>query len=52
MLMIFDQFDPRMKMLLAFCSASHPHRFYERHEHDRKKFFLTPWAPPSPTPGT
>ena len=35
MLMIFDlltspqghQFDPRMKMLLAFCSAYHPRRF-------------------------
>ena len=35
MLMIFDlltsphghQFDPRMKMLLVFCSARHPRRF-------------------------
>ena len=30
--MIFDltqghQFDPRMKILLAFCSARHPNRF-------------------------
>ena len=41
MLMIFDlltspqghQFDPRMKMLLAFCSARHPHRFDMLHDH-------------------
>ena len=59
MLLIFDlltspqghQFDPRMKILLAFCSARHPRRF------DipcLKNFFLTPWAAPvtkSPTPG-
>ena len=62
MLMIFDlltapqvhQFDPRMKMLLAFCSAHHPRRFDMPHGHVWKKFFLTPWAPPvplSPTPG-
>ena len=61
MLMIFDlftapqvhQFDPRMKMLLAFCSARHPRRFDMPHDH--VWFFLTPGAPPvplSPTPGT
>ena len=41
MLMIFDlltspkghQFDPRMKMLLAFCSARHPRRFDIPHDH-------------------
>ena len=41
MLMIFDlltspqghQFDPRMKMLLAFCSACHPRRFDMPHDH-------------------
>ena len=41
MLMIFDlltspqgyQFDPRMKLLLAFCSAPHPRRFDMRHDH-------------------
>ena len=41
MLMIFDlltspqvnQFDPRMKMLLAFCSARHPLRFDMLHDH-------------------
>ena len=41
MLMIFDlltlaqghQFDPRMKMLLAFCSACHPRRFDMLHDH-------------------
>ena len=41
MLMIIDlltspqghQFDPRMKMLLAFCSAHHPHRFDMLHDH-------------------
>ena len=61
MLMVFDlltlpqgyQFDPRMKMLLAFCSARHPRRFNMPHDHVWK-FFLTPWAPQvpkSPTPG-
>ena len=61
MLMIFDlltspqghQFDPRMKMLLAFCSACHPHPSDMPHDHVWN-FFLTPWAPPvpqSPTPG-
>ena len=41
MLMIFDlltwpqghQFDPRMKILLAFCSARHPRRFNKPHDH-------------------
>ena len=41
MLMIFDlltspqgqQFDPRMKMLLAFRSACHPRRFDRPHDH-------------------
>ena len=41
MLMIFDllnapqghQFDPRMKMILAFCSACHPSRFDMPHDH-------------------
>ena len=41
MLMIFDlltppqghQFDPRMKMLLKFCSARHPGRFDMPHDH-------------------
>ena len=45
MLMIIDlltspqghQFDPRMKMLLAFCSAHHPHRFDMLHDHVWKK---------------
>ena len=40
MLMIFDlltalqghQFDHRMKMLLAFCSARHPRRFDMSHD--------------------
>ena len=41
MLMIFDlltspqghQFDPRKKMLLAFCSAHHSRRFDMLHDH-------------------
>ena len=41
MLMIIDlftspqghQFDPRMKMLCAFCSARHPPRFDMLHDH-------------------
>ena len=45
MLMIFDlltspqghQFDPRMKMLLALCSARHPCRFDIPHDHVWKK---------------
>ena len=47
MLMIFDlltltqghRFDPRMKMLLAFCSARHPRRFDMPHDHVWKHFF-------------
>ena len=61
--MIFDlltspqghQFNPRMKILLAFCSARHPRRFdMPHHDMTMFEFFLTPWAPPapqSPTPG-
>ena len=60
--MIFDlltspqghQFDPRMKILLAFWSALHPHRFDMPHDHVWKNFFLTPSASLSalsPTPG-
>ena len=59
--MIFDlltspqghQFDPRVKILLAFCTARHPRQFDMPHDHVRKKndIFLTPWAPQSPTPG-
>ena len=60
--MIFDlltspqghKFDPRMKILLAFCSARHPRRFDMQHDHAWKKKLLTPWAsvvPQSPTPG-
>ena len=41
MLLIFDlltapqgyQFDPWMKMLLAFCSARHPRRFDMQNDH-------------------
>ena len=58
MLMITDlltlpqghQFDPRMKMLLAFCSACHPCRFDMLHDHVWKKMFDplgTPSAPKS-----
>ena len=61
-LMIFDlftspqghQFDPSMKMLLAFCSACHPRRFDMPHDHVWKKKNFDPWAPQvpqSPTPG-
>ena len=49
------QFDPRMKSLLAFCSACHPCQFDMPHDHVWNNFFLTPWVPPaplSPTPGT
>ena len=53
--MIFDlltssqghQFDPRMEMLLALCSARHPLRFDMLHDHVWKK---NP-VPQSPTPG-
>ena len=60
--MIFDlmtsskghQFDSRMKILLAFCSARHPRRFDMSHDHVLKLLFLTTWATPAPqslTPG-
>ena len=54
MLMIFDlltspkghQFDPRMKMLLAFCSACHPRRFDMLHDHVWRKIIVwPPWYP-------
>ena len=53
MLMIFDlltlpqghQFDPRMKMLLAFYSARHPRRFDMLHDYAWKKG--TPSTPSS-----
>ena len=56
--MIFDlltspqghQFYPRMKILLAFCSAHHSCRFdmpHGWHDHVSKNIFLTPWAPPA-----
>ena len=45
MLMIFDlltspqghQIDPRMKIIIAFCSARHPRRFDMPHDHFSKK---------------
>ena len=53
MLMIFDlltspqghQFDPRIKMLLAFCSARHPRRFDMLHDHVWKKIVWPPGYP-------
>ena len=53
--MIFDlltstqghQFDPRIKILLAFCSACHPRRFDMPHDHVWKKIVWPPWAPPA-----
>ena len=58
-LIIFDnltspedhQFDPRMKILLAFCSARHPRRFDMPHDHVWIKWPKAPLAPQSPTPG-
>ena len=61
-LMIFDlltlsqshQFDPRMKLQLAICSARHPRRLNMPHDHVWKKNGSTHWAPQvplSPTPG-
>ena len=52
--MIFDlltspqghQFDPRMKILLAFCSSRHPRRLDIPHYHAFK--FLPPWHPQRP----
>ena len=48
--MIFDlltspqdhQLDPRMKILLAFCSARHPRRFDMPHDIVWKKIFFDP----------
>ena len=45
--MIFDflispqahQFDPRVKILLAFCSACHPHQFDMPHDCSEKIIF-------------
>ena len=48
------QFVPRMKILLAFCSAWHPCRFDIPHDHVSKKNIWPPWSPPAPqcaTPG-
>ena len=55
MLMIFDlltspqshQFDPQMKMLLAFCSARYPRRLDMLHDHVWI-FFLPPGHPQRP----
>ena len=55
MLMIFDlltspqghQFDPRMKMLYAFCSARHPRRFDMLHDHVCKNKLFDPLGTPS-----
>ena len=56
MLMIFDlltspqghQFDPRMKILLAFCSALHPRGIDMPHDHVWKKIIFDPLGTPSP----
>ena len=61
-LMIFDlwtspqghQFDPRVKILIAFCSARHSCQFDMPHDHVWKNKFLTPLGTPvpqSPTSG-
>ena len=42
------QFDPRMKMLLAFCSACHPRRFDMPHDHVSKKKKKN-WPPGHPS---
>ena len=55
-LMLFDlltspqghQFDPRMKILLAFCSARHPCRFDMPHDHVWIKNFFDPLGTPNP----
>ena len=39
------QIDPRMKILLAFCSARHPRRFDMPHDH---VWIFLPWAPQRP----
>ena len=41
------QFDSRMKMLLAFCSAHHPYRFDMLHDHVWKKKMFDPLGTPS-----
>ena len=41
------QFDPRMEILLAYCSARHPRRFDVPHYYVWK-IKITPWAPPAP----
>ena len=56
MLMIFNrltspqchQFDPRMKMLLAFCSALHPRRFNMPHDMFETKQNWPPGHPQCP----
>ena len=48
--MIFDfmtspqghQFDPMVKILLAFCSTHYPHQFDMPHDHVQKIKILTP----------
>ena len=53
--MIFDlltspqghQFDPRMKILLAFCLACHPRRFDMPHDHVWIKKIFDPLCTPS-----
>ena len=60
--MIFDlltspqgcQFDRRVNILIAFCSALHPGQFDMSHNHVRKNKILIPWAHPASqsfTPG-
>ena len=41
------QFDPRMKILLAFCSARHPRWFDMPHDHVWKKHIFDPLGSPS-----
>ena len=41
------QFDPRMKILLAFSYARHPRRFDMPHDHVLKKCWGSPSAPKS-----
>ena len=56
--MVFDlltspqghQFDPMIKILLAFCSDCHPPRFDMPHDHVWKKFHQGTPAPQSPHP--
>ena len=47
------QFDPRMKILHAFCSSRHPRRFNRLHDHVQRKHIFDPLGipvPQSPTP--